>query len=130
MYAELDPGLTPANVKDISVSYDALWMTRGHKSVYGFGHVVDLMTNLIIDFTVLSTYCYGCATRGDHMDKMTHEYDLWLADHSCDKNFEGTAGAMDASIAEILWKRSVARHGLRYVTLLSDGDAKTYNHLV
>ncbi|KAI0238084.1 hypothetical protein LSAT2_011300 [Lamellibrachia satsuma] len=100
--------LTPANVKDISVSYDASWVTRCHKSVFGFGCVVDFMTNVIIDFAVLSTYCHGCATRGDHMDKTTREYDLWLADHSRDKNFEGTAGAMDASIAEILWKRSVA----------------------
>ena len=37
------------------MSYDASWMTRGHKSVYGIGCVVDLMTNLIIDFAVLNT---------------------------------------------------------------------------
>jgi len=36
---------------------------------------------------------------------------------------------MDAAIAEILWKRSIERHGFRYVTLLSDGDARTYNHI-
>ena len=91
--------------------------------------MIDLFTNLIIDYAILSTYCHGCATVGDSMDKTSPEYDLWLADHNCDKNFEGMAGAMDAAIAEILWKRSIERHGFRYVTLLSDGDARTYNHI-
>ena len=48
----------------------------------------------------------------------------------CNKNFHGTPGAMDAAITEILWRRSEQRHGFRYVTVLSDGAAKTYNHLV
>ena len=91
--------------------------------------MIDILTGLIVDFAVLSTYCHGCTTVGDRMDKTSPEYHLWSADHKCDRNFKGTAGAMDAAIAEILWKRSIERHGFRYVTLLSDGDARTYNHI-
>ena len=69
-------------------------------------------------------------TVGDHMDKASTAYNLWQADHKYHKNFDSTACAMDAAIAEILWKRSVQKHGLRYITLLSDGDARTYNHIV
>ncbi|KAI0220451.1 putative N-acetylgalactosaminyltransferase 9 [Lamellibrachia satsuma] len=128
-YAELS-GITPEDVRDINVSYDASWMTRGHQSYYGIGSVIDLITCLVIDYTVLSLYCHGCTTVGDHMDKNTDDYRTWKANHVCNKNFEGTAGAMDAEIAEILWLHSEQRHGFRYVTVLSDGDAKTDNHLV
>jgi hypothetical protein len=37
---------------------------------------------------------------------------------------------MEMKAAEILWKRSVNACGMRYVNILSDGDAKTYQHLV
>ena len=129
-YADLSPDLAPENVRDIYVSYDASWMTRGHKSYYGYGSVIDLITHLVIDYEVLSLYCHGCTTVGDHMDKASADYATWKASHVCNKNFEGTPGGMDAAIAEVLWRRSERRHGFRYVTVLSDGDAKTFNHLV
>ena len=118
------------NVRDIYVSYDGSWMTRGHKSYYGYGSVIDLITHLVIDYEVLSVYCHGCTTVGDHMDKTSTDYATWKANHVCNKNFEGTPGGMDAAIAEILWRRSERKHGFRYVTVLSDGDAKTFNQLV
>ncbi|KAK7863479.1 hypothetical protein R5R35_010515 [Gryllus longicercus] len=37
---------------------------------------------------------------------------------------------MEVFAADILWKRSVAKCGMRYSTVLSDGDAKTFIHLV
>ena len=36
---------------------------------------------------------------------------------------------MEAASARVLWRRSVQRHKLRYTTLLSDGDAKTFAEL-
>ena len=39
------------------------------------------------------------------------------------------SGGMEAAAAEQLWKRSIDKFGFRYTTLLSDGDAKTYNQL-
>lgn len=36
---------------------------------------------------------------------------------------------MEVEAARILWRRSVQRHKLRYKTLLSDGDAKTFAEL-
>ena len=47
----------------------------------------------------------------------------------CQANYDGSSPAMEVNAADILWKRSEA-HGMRYTTLLSDGDAKTFNHLV
>ena len=36
-------------------------MTRGHKSKYGFGCVVEIETGLVINFVTVSLYCYNCA---------------------------------------------------------------------
>ena len=36
---------------------------------------------------------------------------------------------MEVEAARVLWRRSVQRHKLRYTTLLSDGDAKTFAEL-
>ena len=64
------------------------------------------------------------------MDKASAAYATWKASHVCSKSFEGTPGGMDAATAEILRRRSERRHIFRYVTVLSGGDAKTFNHLV
>ncbi|GBL94299.1 hypothetical protein AVEN_16818-1 [Araneus ventricosus] len=37
---------------------------------------------------------------------------------------------MEVKAAEILWQRSVENCGMRYMTALSDGDSKTYQHLL
>lgn len=36
---------------------------------------------------------------------------------------------MEVTAAEILWKRSLNECQMRYMTLLSDGDSKTFKHL-
>lgn len=36
---------------------------------------------------------------------------------------------MEVAAAEVLWKRSINIHKFRYVSVLSDGDCKTYSHL-
>ena len=36
---------------------------------------------------------------------------------------------MEMKAAEVLWKRSISTCRMRYVNVISDGDAKTYQHL-
>ena len=43
----------------------------------------------------------------------------------CDKNFEGPSGNMEKEAAVIMWRRSVQNHGLRYISMISDGDTNT-----
>ena len=44
-------------------------------------------------------------------------------------NYTGNPGGMEVAVAEDLWDRSMDRHGFRYITILSDGDAKTFKRL-
>lgn len=55
----------------------------------------------------------------------------WALAHRnvCEKNFDGNGGAVEAEAAKRIWQRSINKYKLRYTTLLSDGDAKTYSDL-
>ena len=114
------------------MSFDGSWMTRGHKSAYGIGCVIDTVTGLCVDLAVFSLYCQRCSyARRRFGGRETQDFKDWFETHSneCNRNFDGTSGGMEAAAAEMLWERSVERHGFRYTTIVSDGDAKTFKHL-
>ena len=126
VYKELNPSIDEDGPIDITVSFGGSWMTRGHRSNYGIGCVVEVVTGLVLDLAILSLYCQGCAMAstcygGKHTAK-------WHDKHTdCNQNYTGASGEMEA--AEILWSLSLDKHGFQYTTLLSDGDAKTFKHL-
>lgn len=47
----------------------------------------------------------------------------------CNRHYDGSSKSMENAIANILWDRSVSDCKMRYTTILSDGDASTFNHL-
>ena len=61
----------------------------------------------------------------------TAELQIWSEGHKskCLQNFLGSPNAMEVAAAEIIWKRSIST-GIRYCSILSDGDAKTFHHLL
>jgi putative NIF3 family GTP cyclohydrolase 1 type 2 len=117
---------------NIAVSFDGTWHTRGHSSKTGVACVIDLLTGVCIDWHVMSKFCQKCEKEGAKMKAVGQmAYNQWWNDHQedCSKNFEGSSGMMEVDGALELWKRSEETHGLRYTTLLSDGDCKTYSVL-
>ncbi|GFX72697.1 uncharacterized protein TNCV_4062921 [Trichonephila clavipes] len=89
------------------------------------------LTGLIIDYEILSKYCPECTTAKRDLGENSAEYSIWYKSHQeeCSENYVGSSNAMEVKAAEILWKRSIKNCGMRYVSILSDGDAKTYQHL-
>ncbi|GFV14775.1 uncharacterized protein TNCV_3959851 [Trichonephila clavipes] len=59
------------------------------------------------------------------------EFHIWQKGHAdeCDKNFDGTSGAMEMHAALIMWRRSINDYQMRFVSMLSDGDSKTFQFL-
>ena len=57
-------------------------------------------------------------------------YNEWWEQHkvSCTINHTGSAGMMEVEAAKTIFSRSLGR-GLRYTTLVADGDCKTFNEL-
>ena len=57
----LDPSIGDDESIDLTVRYNGSRMTRGHKSFYGIGCVVDVLTGLVLNLQVMSLYCQRCA---------------------------------------------------------------------
>ncbi|GFU35448.1 uncharacterized protein TNCV_3641341 [Trichonephila clavipes] len=94
----------------VSVSYDGTWQKRGHTSNLGLGIIIDVLSGLVLDFEVLSKYCQNCVVAGRDMGVDSAEFYIWQKGHAdeCDKNFDGTSGAMEMHAALIMWRLSIS----------------------
>ncbi|GFS11484.1 hypothetical protein ElyMa_003087600 [Elysia marginata] len=129
-YHETEPDAFDADgVLSIEVSYDGTWAKRGFTSKIGAGAVIEIMTGLVVDFHVMSSYCQLCTVVGDPFSKSDPKaYEEWLQHHQsttlCSRNHDGTAGYMEICGAVTMWGRSL-QHKMRYTQFVGDGDAKT-----
>ncbi len=85
------------------------------------------LTDLSVDFEVLSNFRRKCLDAPEKDDPM---YDKWYNNHKnkCYKNYAGSCNSMEQRFARATWERSIEKYGLRYTTMLSDGDSMSYNH--
>ncbi|GFV60375.1 uncharacterized protein TNCV_3470112 [Trichonephila clavipes] len=119
-----------AEITDLSVSFDGTWLTRGHTSLIGVGCVLDMLTGYVVDFEVMSKVCRHCSVAKNKLGQSSAEFSIWYEGHKseCDINHLGSSTSMEMEAALTLWKRSTSL-GFRYITVLSDGDCKTFNYL-
>ncbi|KAM7295709.1 uncharacterized protein ISCGN_020982 [Ixodes scapularis] len=122
-YREMNPDFT----KDVAVVYDGTWLKRGYSSHVGVGSVIEYDTGLILDAEVLSNLCHGCQT-GPKLGE--ERYSEWHQNHECQKNTDANSGRMEVDAALAIFGRSLEKHDLRYTTLISDGDSRTFCALV
>nr|ACD54803.1 unknown [Adineta vaga] len=117
---------------DLVVSMDGMILvyhleskSRGFVSKYGIVFVIEMDTGLALDFEVLSVRCERCEK--NKREKTAHEFRSWYAKHksSCEKNWDGTAKAMEVEGAKRLFQRSLIK-GFRYKWLICDGDSSAY----
>jgi len=66
---------------DIAVSYDGTWHTRGHRSLYGIGVVVEITTGLVVDYEILSKYCHMCSIQKAELGESSDDYKAWYKTH-------------------------------------------------
>lgn len=122
--AELETKLT--NSSDITVSCDGTWLTRGHTSRFGVCTVIGSKTGMVIDTKVLSSNCKSCETwKGK---ETTVEYAEWKEEHAdvCGINHSGNAGGMEVAGMVDIFRRSVEKHKVRYVSYIGDGDTRSH----
>ncbi|CAN8008567.1 unnamed protein product [Ixodes pacificus] len=123
LYKDMDS--PPGN---IDVVFDGTWLTRGHNSHVSVGCIIEMYTGLVIDLMVLSNFCLGCSTGPKPSEE---RYAAWLAKHTpeCQKNIDCKSGRMEVEAALCMFRRSLDKHKLRYTTMLSDGDSRTFHAL-
>ncbi|GFV38258.1 uncharacterized protein TNCV_178781 [Trichonephila clavipes] len=76
--AKVDACLKNQEKIDVSVSYDGTWQKRRHTSNLGLGKTIDVLSELVLDFEVLSKYCQNCVVTGRDMGIDSAEF------HICD----------------------------------------------
>lgn len=113
-------------VGNVDVIFDGTWKTRGHNSNTAVGCIIELYTGLVLDHVVLSRYCHGCQGAPDPSDD---GYSDWAVNHKCLKNIDCNAGPMEVEAAPILFWHSLDKNGLRYNTIPSHGDSRTFHAL-
>ena len=121
-----NPDISDDDILDIPVTYDGTWPKRGYTANYGFGFVISVETEQVLDYGFRSKIC--SAFNKQNADKDSEEYKTWFANHQkhCGKNYDGSCGNMEVSIAQELWKRSVV-FKMRYKYMVCDGDSKACN---
>ena len=121
---QLDPE-NFSQVVNVAVSFDGTWHHRGFKSFHGVGVVMSVDTGDVLDVAILSKDCSIC------LNNKNADED-WKDQHAKsgkrEKNCDGPSTSMETQAARTLWQRSEKR-GLRYTTVLSDGDNKTLSAL-
>ncbi|KAG0415759.1 hypothetical protein HPB47_007060 [Ixodes persulcatus] len=80
----------------------------------------------IADPTSEATKLFGSGSRIARPDVGS---DGFFAHSKCQKNFDGSANAMEVQAAGVIFSRPVELHKLQYVIMLCDGDSKAYNHV-
>jgi len=105
-----------SDVLDVAVSFDGTWAKRGFSSLIGVVFVISVDTGEVLDYHVLSKTCQKCALKKYNVSEQAFE--LWREQHvndaECDINFIGSSQAMEAEGAVVMWKRSIAKHNIRY----------------
>ncbi|GBM55736.1 hypothetical protein AVEN_190324-1 [Araneus ventricosus] len=81
---------------------------------------------------MLSKYCPECTTAKWDLGENCADFSIWYKAHKpeCSENYTGSSNGLEVIAAEILWKRSVENCVMRYMSVLSDGDSKTYQGLL
>ena len=117
---------------NVEVSFDGSWSQRGYTAAYGYGAVVSVRSGKVLDYHVASKVCPECAVWDKKdPDHMSDKWKAWKERpyEECTLNHAGSARAMEADIAEVLWMRSQEKNNLRYTTFVGDGDGASFGRV-
>lgn len=99
VYDKSGSGKDSNGILNTDVSFDGTWMTKGHTSKVGVAFVMDISTGLALDFEVLKKFCRACANMKKKDKKSFEDWIRMIHAGKCNKNFQGTSGAMEATAA-------------------------------
>ncbi|KAK7106360.1 hypothetical protein V1264_017625 [Littorina saxatilis] len=114
-------------VRNIEISVDGTYMTRGHSSNIGVSTAIGVKTGKIIDTGARSKLCKSCEY-WQRQDNTSAKYLKWRARHAdkCTLTHEGSSGSMEGEIAKEMFARSVEQYNLRYTSFIGDGDTSSF----
>ena len=94
-----------SDVRDVDISVDGTYMTRGHTSSIGVVTAIGLATGNVLDTGVKCKQCKSCYY-WKQQDATTEKYSQWQATHECTVTHKGSSGSMEAEITKDIFARS------------------------
>lgn len=105
---------------------DGCWSKRSYKSNYnalsGVAAIVSQHSKKIMYFEVKNKFCTVCA-RAAFCNETPSE-------HPCGKNHVGSSASMESSILVEGFKKSVEMYGVKFATMIANGDSSTYKKIL
>ena len=100
------------------------WSKRGHTAKNGVCVVMSWVTGEVLDTELLSKVCVQCSRYKRAQEGA--DYEEWYRKHKpdCTCTHTDSSPAMEIAGARKIFSRSVERYGIRYTTVISDGDSK------
>lgn len=114
-------------LRNIDVSCDGTWLTRGHSSKVGAASVIGCETGKVLGVGTRSKVCKSCQY-WDRADKNSEKYRQWRATHDnvCTQNHDGSSGAMEKDIVKDIFCSSANKYNLRFTRFIGDGDTNSF----
>nr|XP_023028737.1 uncharacterized protein LOC111516867 [Leptinotarsa decemlineata] len=110
----------------ITVVADGAWSKRSYNVNYNaassVGCIVGHRTGKLLYLGVRNKFCSTC----DFYNRKEVE----IPQHKCFKNWIGTSTSMETDIIVEGFRSSITTHGLKYLTLVGDGDSSVYSKLI
>ena len=125
------PPVGPSDVIDVAVTCNGTWSKRGFTATYGIVVVILWMTVQVPDFEILSKCCTVYSLKKEKLDESSEEFKERYEEQktACELNDAGSSPVMEPEGAVKIWKHSVEKLHMRYMTVISDGDSKIANNL-
>ena len=111
------------SVRNIDVSVDGSWMTKGHTSNIGTTSLIGFASGKVLDTLTKSKICKSCEYWANKVNE--EGYVKWKESHVCTMTHSGSSGSMEADGAVEMFSRSVQNHKLRYTRYIGDGDTNS-----
>ena len=113
--------------RNIDVSSDGTWMTRGHSSEVGAASVIGCETGKVLGVGTRRKVCKSCQY-WDKADENSLKYRWSRASHdnACTQNHDGSSGTMEKNIVRGIFCSSEDKYNLRFTRFTGDGDSKSF----
>lgn len=110
----------------LTVTGDGCWSHRSYgtnyKSLNGAATLIGAHTNKVLWYGVKSKHCTVCSKHERNGEE--------IGDHICTKNHNGSSTSMETALLVEAFNKSEEQYGVRYSTLIADGDSSVYNQIL
>ncbi|CAF1518925.1 unnamed protein product, partial [Rotaria sordida] len=130
MTKAVNEAVTAANGRELMVSGDGFWQTRGFQSRHGAAALLSCNTTpKVLDIETCSKTCNVCMGALAIKKSNPAKYNDVIRSHKCEKNYNKSSGTIEANAVLNMFKRSVSKYGIYYTSYVGDGDSKTFTSL-